>query len=129
MKHRRTIPIVVQVWFIAVVVTLASVAECRAGGRIGVVAGGGAGGGGAAGSGEKGFDGGGGPAAKAKFGNVYCLAFDDRKEKLYIADLDNRRIRMIDMKTGIVTTHAGNGQKGVPADDAAAAEAPLLDPR
>src|SRR5437764_1286538 len=43
-----------------------------------------------AGTGEKGFAGDGGPAAKAKFGGVYCAAFDPRHEKLYIADLDNR---------------------------------------
>src|SRR5437667_436753 len=50
MIHRRINPITVQLWFIAVVVTLASAAECRAGGRVGVVAGGGAGGDGAAGA-------------------------------------------------------------------------------
>jgi DNA-binding beta-propeller fold protein YncE len=82
-----------------------------------------------AGTGERGFAGDGGPAEKAKFGNVYCLAFDAKRENLYVADLDNRRIRAIDMKTRGVRTVTGNGTKGVPADGANATAAPLLDPR
>ena len=31
-------------------------------------------------------------------------AFDPDKKNLFITDLDNRRIRKVDMKTGIVTT-------------------------
>jgi DNA-binding beta-propeller fold protein YncE len=82
-----------------------------------------------AGTGEKGFGGDGGPALEARFGGVYCLALDPHSERLYLADLDNRRIRAIDLKTGVVTTIAGNGQKGVPEDGADALKAPLLDPR
>jgi DNA-binding beta-propeller fold protein YncE len=82
-----------------------------------------------AGTGEKGFAGDGGPALKAQFGGVYCLAFDPKGERLYLADLDNRRIRAIDMKTGVVKTVAGNGEKGVPEDGADALKAPLVDPR
>ena len=37
---------------------------------------------------------------------------------MYLADLDNRRIRAIDMKTAPSRTVAGNGQKGVPKDGA-----------
>ncbi len=81
------------------------------------------------GTGEKGFAGDGGPAAKAKFGGIYCLAIDPKGEKLYLADLDNRRIRMVDLKTGVVSTVAGNGEKGVPKDGAEAVKAPLVDPR
>jgi DNA-binding beta-propeller fold protein YncE len=79
--------------------------------------------------GEKGFGGDGGPAAQARFSGIYCVSLDPRGERLYLADLDNRRIRMIDLKTTIVTTVAGNGEKGVPADGAVAASAPLVDPR
>src|SRR5262249_18741810 len=82
-----------------------------------------------AGTGEKGYGGDGGPAAKAQFGAIYCVAFDPKGERLYLADLDNRRIRAIDRKTGIVPTVAGNGEKGVPADGAEAVKAPLVDPR
>jgi DNA-binding beta-propeller fold protein YncE len=82
-----------------------------------------------AGTGEKGFAGDGGSAARAQFGGVYCVAFDPRGEQMYLADLDNRRVRAIDMKSGTVRTVAGNGQKGVPEDGAEAVKAPLVDPR
>jgi DNA-binding beta-propeller fold protein YncE len=82
-----------------------------------------------AGTGEKGFSGDGRIAAKARFGNIYCVALDPRGERLYLADLDNRRIRVVDLKTSIVTTIAGNGKKGVPEDSAEAVNAPLVDPR
>ncbi len=81
------------------------------------------------GTGEKGFSGDGGPADKAQFGGIYCLATDPRGEKLYITDLDNGRIRMVDLTTNIVTTVAGNGKKGKPDDGALATSAPLADPR
>src|SRR5262245_64195356 len=78
---------------------------------------------------SKGFSGDGGPATKAQFSGIYCVSLDPARERLYLADLDNRRIRMIVLKTGIVTTVAGNGEKGLPSDGANAAESPLVDPR
>ena len=80
------------------------------------------------GTGEQGFAGDGGPAASAKFGGIYCVSRGGDRQ-LYLADLDNRRIRAVNPRTGIVRTVAGNGQKGVPADGAKAVEAPLVDPR
>jgi len=82
-----------------------------------------------AGTGEKGFGGDGGPAAAARFGGVYGLAFAPGGGTLYLADLDNRRVRAVDMKTGVVTTLAGNGTRGAPADGGDAAASPLVDPR
>ena len=82
-----------------------------------------------AGTGEKGFSGDGGPAKDAKFGGVFCVSFDPDKKNLYITDLDNRRIRKVDMATKIVTTVAGNGEKGVPKDGEEATKQPLVDPR
>lgn len=81
------------------------------------------------GTGEKGFSGDGGPATKAKFGGIYCASLDPKAENLYLADLDNRRIRAVNLKSGLVKTVAGNGQKGLPPDGAVAGEAPLVDPR
>jgi DNA-binding beta-propeller fold protein YncE len=82
-----------------------------------------------AGTGDKGYSGDGGPATKARFGGTYCLALDDKGEKLYVADLDNRRIRVVDLRSGVVETAAGNGERGVPRDGAEARKAPLVDPR
>lgn len=82
-----------------------------------------------AGTGTKGFGGDGGSALKAQFGGVYCIALDPQRENLYLADLDNRRIRRINLADGRVTTVAGNGKTGTPADGAVATEAPLVDPR
>lgn len=82
-----------------------------------------------AGTGEKGFAGDGGPADDAKFGGVYCLAFDKDRANLFVTDLDNRRIRKIEMKKRVVTTVAGNGQKGTPKDGEKALDQPLSDPR
>ncbi len=78
---------------------------------------------------EKGFSGDSGPATKAKFSGIHCLALDAKGEKLYLADLDNRRIRAVDLGSGIVETVAGNGKRGVPKDGAEARKAPLVDPR
>lgn len=82
-----------------------------------------------AGTGRKGFGGDGGPAASAEFGGVYCLAFNPSGDRLYLADLDNRRIRCIDMAKGTVETVAGNGERGVPTDGGQAKASPLVDPR
>ena len=82
-----------------------------------------------AGTGKKGYAGDSGPALKADFTGIYCIAFDPQGNKLYAADLDSRRVRAVDMKTGTVDLVAGNGQKGLPKDGADAKDAPLVDPR
>jgi sugar lactone lactonase YvrE len=76
---------------------------------------------------EKGFSGDGGPALAARFGGIYSIAFHGGS--LYLCDLDNRRIRAMDLHTGLVRTVAGNGEKGVPRDGADALSEPLVDPR
>jgi DNA-binding beta-propeller fold protein YncE len=80
-----------------------------------------------AGTGEPGFFGDGGSALEARFGHVFNIAF--RGNVLYACDLDNRRIRAIDLGTRVVTTVAGNGQRGVPKDGEKALSQPLVDPR
>ncbi|HWN96543.1 MAG TPA: hypothetical protein VNT99_16050 [Methylomirabilota bacterium] len=82
-----------------------------------------------AGTGRKAFGGDGGPADKADFSGIYSTDFDLRQENLYVVDLENRRLRAIDMRTKIVRAFAGNGQKGVPVDGSDAASSPLFDPR
>ena len=82
-----------------------------------------------AGTGEKSFGGDGGPAAAAHFNGIYCVDFDRSGKQLYAVDLNNRRIRVIDLQSGMVSTVAGNGEKGVPTDGAEAKNSPLFDPR
>ena len=82
-----------------------------------------------AGTGKKGYAGDGGPAASAEFGAIYSVAFDPKGETMVLADLDNRRVRAIDMKAGVVRTVAGDGSRGVPKDGSVAAQSPLVDPR
>ena len=80
------------------------------------------------GTGEKGFGGDGGSAASAKFGGIYCVSIGGDRQ-IYLADLDNLRIRAVNPDRPLVRTVAGNGKKGIPADGAKATEAPLVDPR
>ncbi len=82
-----------------------------------------------AGTGKKGDAKPGGPAIDADLGGIYCVAFNADFSKLYLTDLDNRRIRAVDMKSGIIELIAGNGKKGIPDDGADAKTAPLFDPR
>jgi sugar lactone lactonase YvrE len=82
-----------------------------------------------AGTGTRGYKGDDGPAKDADFSGIYALAFDAAQENLFLADLENRRVRAIDMKTGKVRLIAGNGQKGIPADGSDAKTSPLFDPR
>jgi sugar lactone lactonase YvrE len=82
-----------------------------------------------AGTGVAGFSGDGGPATQATFNFVMCITLNKAADTLHVADLKNLRIRAVSLKTGLVTTVAGNGKKGVPTDGAVAVESPLLDPR
>ena len=75
-----------------------------------------------AGTGEKGFAGDGGPAAKAKLDQPFDVAFD-KAGNLYFSDTFNHRIRRVDAKTGVITTVAGNGKKGFGGDGGKATDA------
>jgi hypothetical protein len=46
-----------------------------------------------------------------------------------LADLDNRRVRIVSLKDGKIHTLAGNGERGVPTDGSPAVDSPLVDPR
>lgn len=81
-----------------------------------------------AGTGERGFSGDGGPAVAATFNRPHSIALDG-KGSLFVADIGNHRIRRIDLRTGIVDTFAGTGQREPTPDGAAVAGAPLNGPR
>ena len=82
-----------------------------------------------AGTGESGFGGDGGPATQAKFNQAYCGSLSPDQTALYVADLGNSRVRRIDLKTGTVSTVAGNGKRGAVVDGVNALESPLTGPR
>jgi len=82
-----------------------------------------------AGDGEGGFSGDGGPASAAKLNDPISISLSQNADQLIISDINNRRIRAIDLKTGKINTLAGNGKRGVPKDGEMATKAPLTDPR
>ncbi len=81
------------------------------------------------GNGKTGFAGDGKRAVEAQFDYLMCVSLNPDQDALFVADLKNYRIRKIDLKTGLVSTVAGNGKKGLPQDGAKATESPLVDPR
>ena len=81
------------------------------------------------GTGKRGFSGDGGPLKKATFSYVMCITMNEKRDKIFIADIQNRRVRVADLKSKRVATIAGNGKKGLPEDGAKAKESPLMDPR
>lgn len=63
------------------------------------------------GTGEAGFSGDGGPGATAALNGPEGVAVDDNGY-LYVADTGNHRIRVLDLKLGIIQTVAGTGLPG-----------------
>jgi sugar lactone lactonase YvrE len=82
-----------------------------------------------AGTGEAGFSGDGGPATSAQLSDPISISLSKKSDVLLISDINNRRIRAIDLKSGIINTVAGTGEKAVPEDGALATRSPLFDPR
>ena len=70
-----------------------------------------------------------GEAGRTDLGGIYCIAFNADFSKLYLTDLDSRRIHYVDMKANTIHLVAGNGQKGTPKDGSDAKMSPLVDPR
>ena len=81
-----------------------------------------------AGTGQPGFAGDGGPAVKAQFRQPHSIAFD-HEGRLYICDIQNNRIRRVDLKTGLIETFAGTGDKSPTPDGAPITGTPLNGPR
>lgn len=81
-----------------------------------------------AGTGQPGFSGDGGPATQAKLNVPHSIALDNQN-RLYICDIGNHRVRVVDLKTGTINTFAGNGEKKPTPDGAKIDGAPLNGPR
>lgn len=77
-----------------------------------------------AGTGVSGYSGDGGLATEAKI-NGSVRAFSIHDNCLYFGDLDNYRVRKIDLSTNIITTVAGNGQNSYSGDGGLATEASI----
>ena len=82
-----------------------------------------------AGTGETGYSGDGGPANLAKTSDAYSLALSKDQKSVFIADIQNRRVRAVDITTGIIRTAVGNGGKTAPKDGEKADTCSLVDPR
>ena len=63
-----------------------------------------------AGTGEQGYSGDGGPARVARLAGPKGLAY--ARGSLYVADTENHVVRRIELKTGIISTVLGTGQRG-----------------
>jgi hypothetical protein len=77
-----------------------------------------------AGTGTAGYSGDGGRASSAQLNGPVHVVFD-RTVNLYITDVNNNRIRKVDVGTGIITTIAGNGTAGFSGDGGPATSAAL----
>src|SRR6185312_6067757 len=56
------------------------------------------------------FSGDGGPAAKAGLAEPNGLAFDASERRLFITDVADHRVRVVDLTSGVITTFAGTGE-------------------
>ena len=81
-----------------------------------------------AGTGEQGYSGDGGPGNQAMFREPNDC-FLDGKGGLLIADIQDQRIRRLDLATGIINTFAGNGEKERAGDGKPALEASIMGAR
>ncbi len=82
-----------------------------------------------AGTGEKGFGGDGGLATAGKFNITMTASLSPDGERVYIADIGNHRTRLLDLRSGRLSTIAGSGEKGLPVDGAVATAAAMGDTR
>jgi hypothetical protein len=81
-----------------------------------------------AGTGVPGYGGDGGPGHLAQLREPNDCFLDGRGG-LLIADIQDQRIRRLDLKTGIITTFAGNGEKRRTGDGGPATEASIMGAR
>ena len=81
-----------------------------------------------AGNGHRRYSGDGGPGTEAALNEPVCVAVDDRRQRLYIADQSNNRVRILDLRTGIISNFAGTGEAAYHGDGLPAVEACLSGP-
>ena len=64
-----------------------------------------------AGTGETGYSGDGGPALSAKFNGPKGIAYSS-DQSIYVSDTESHVIRRVNLKTGVITTVLGTGERG-----------------
>src|SRR5260370_16503678 len=80
-----------------------------------------------AGIGTAGFSGDGGPGPQGQVNNPYGLTMGP-DGALYFCEIGNHRVRGVDLKTDVISTAAGSGEKGYSGDGGPALEAALNEP-
>lgn len=80
-----------------------------------------------AGNATEGYSGDGGPATEAQMSTPHELRFDARAD-MVLCERDNHVVRKIEMQTGVISTLAGNGQRGYGGDGGPAADSQLAQP-
>ena len=81
-----------------------------------------------AGTGKVGFSGDNGPATKATLNRPHSITLDDQGN-LYICDIGNHRVRVVNLETGIIKTFGGTGARKPTPDGASLKGTPLNGPR
>jgi DNA-binding beta-propeller fold protein YncE len=82
-----------------------------------------------AGNGVAGYSGDGGPAAAAGLVEPNGLGFDPAQRRLFIADVADHRVRVVDLGSGTITTFAGTGEAVHTGDGGSAAAAGVFGAR
>ncbi|MGQ0561862.1 MAG: SMP-30/gluconolactonase/LRE family protein [Gemmatimonadota bacterium] len=79
-----------------------------------------------AGRGSAGFSGDGGAGTEAALNNPWAVAVSD--DNLYIADQLNHRVRVVNLRTGLIATYAGTGTTRFTGNGRAAGETSVSSP-
>ncbi len=82
-----------------------------------------------AGNGAAGYSGDGGAAAEAGMVEPNGLGFDPEQQKLFIADVADHRVRVVDLANGIIATFAGTGEAAHSGDGGSASAAGVFGAR
>jgi DNA-binding beta-propeller fold protein YncE len=82
-----------------------------------------------AGTGETAYSGDGGPAARAGLAEPNGLAFDAAQRHLYITDVADHRVRVVDLAAGTIATFAGTGKAEHSGDGGPARQAGIFGAR
>jgi DNA-binding beta-propeller fold protein YncE len=81
-----------------------------------------------AGNGTEGFSGDRGPASLAQLNHPHSICLDG-SGRLYICDIGNHRIRVVDLRSGTIDSFGGTGERAATPDGAPLAGTPLNGPR